>query len=163
MKTKGSLALPMAILKWLAAAALLVFVIMLSAGNAESAADFQTVADAVAAAADDTNMQPADNQMIRRLYGLDPAEYEGVFCLYPTTNMGAEEVFVIKLTSLDQQQAVVDAVTARRDGQRTAFDGYGVEQCAMLDKSVIEVRGNFILFISAEDTAPVTAAFLGAL
>ncbi len=163
MNGERSLALPMAILKWAAAAALLVFVIALAAGNAQSAADFQTVADAVAAAADGTNMQQADNQMIRRLYGLDPADYEGVYCMYPTTNMGAEEIFVLKLASLDQQQAAVDAVTARRDGQRTAFDGYGIEQCAMLDRSVIEVRGNFILFVCAEDTAPVVSAFLGAL
>jgi len=156
-------ALPAAILKWLAAAGILVFVILLSAGNAESAAAFDDVAAAVSAAVDDTNMQAADNQMIRRLYGLDPAQYDGVYCLYPTTNMGAEELFLIKLASLDQQQAVVDAVTARRDGQRTAFDGYGIEQCAMLDKSVIEVRGNYILFICAEDTAPVLDAFLGAI
>lgn len=163
MRADSSHALPFAIVKWLAIAALAVFVVGLSAGNAESAVPFETAAAAVSAAADGSEMQTADNQMIRRLYGLDPADYEGVLCLYPTTNMGAEELFLVKLASLDQQEAVTAAVTARRDGQRTAFDGYGVEQCAMLDRSVIEVRGNYILFICARDTQPVLDAFRGVI
>ena len=113
--------------------------------------------------ATDTDMQTADNQMIRRLYGLDPAQYDGVYCLYPTTNMGAEELFLIKLASLDQQQAVVDAVTARRDGQRTAFDGYGIEQMELLEHCVIEVRGNYVLFIVHAEADAVRQAFVDAL
>lgn len=163
MRAEKSFAGPLFLLKWLAVAAIAVFIFLLSGRDAQSAADFDTVAEAVYSAADRANMQEADNQMIRRLYGLDPADFEGVLCLYPTTNMGAEELFVVKLASLDQQEDVAAAVTARRDGQRTAFDGYGIEQCAMLDKSVIEVRGNYILFICAEDTQPVLDAFREAL
>ena len=163
MRAEKSYILPLAILKWLAAAALVVFIFMISDRDTESAADFDTVAGAVSAAAVTDNMQTADNQMIRRLYGVDPSDYDGVFCMYPTTNMGAEEICLIKLASMDQQEAAVAAVTARRDGQRAAFDGYGIEQCAMLDRSVIEVKGNYILFVSAGDTQPVLDAFLGAL
>lgn len=163
MRAEKSYAFPLALLKWLAVAAIVVFIFMISGRDSVSTADFADVSAAVSAAADKSNMQDADNQMIRRLYGLDPADYEGAMCLYPTTNMGAEEIFLVKLASLDQQEAVAAAVTARRDGQRTAFDGYGIEQCAMLDKSVIEVRGNYILFVCAEDTQPVLDAFRGAI
>ena len=163
MRAEKSYALLFAVLKWLAAAAIVVFIFLISGRDAQSAADFSEVSAAVSAAADKADMQEADNQMIRRLYGFDPADYEGVMCLYPTTNMGAEEIILIKLASIDQQEAVTAAVTARRDGQRTAFDGYGIEQCAMLDRSVIEVRGNYILFVCARDTQPVLDAFLGAI
>ena len=149
--------------RWAAFALLAGFVFLLARPGAESTADFSAVASAVTAAADTESLQEADNQMIRRLYGLDPAEYEGVLCMIPASSMGAEELFVVKLASPDQQQAAAEAVTARRDAQRAAFDGYGVEQCDMLDRSVIEVRGNYILFVSAADTQPVLDAFLGAL
>lgn len=163
MRADRSFAVPLAILKWLALAAIAVFIFLISGQEAESAAAFPDVFAAVSAAADKTDMQEADNQMIRRLYGLDPADYEGIACLYPTTNMGAEELLVIKLASPDQRETAAAAVTARRDAQRAAFDGYGIEQCAMLDRSVIEVRGNYILFVCAEDTQPVVDAFRGAL
>ena len=95
MRAEKSYAFPLALLKWLAVAAIVVFIFMISGRDTVSAADFADVSAAVSAAADKSNMQDADNQMIRRLYGLDPAEYEGIFCLYPTTNMGAEELFLI--------------------------------------------------------------------
>ena len=92
MRAEKSWIFPLAILKWLAAAALVVFIFMISDRNVESAADFDAVVRAVSDAAVTDGMQEADNQMIRRLYGLDPSEYEGIFCMYPTTNMGAEEI-----------------------------------------------------------------------
>lgn len=163
MRSKRLWIWPLEILKWAAVAALVCFLLFLSGKDAESTADFETVAAAVTGAADTAPMQTADNQMIRRLYGLDPVEYEGVLCMYPTSNMGVEEIFLIKLSSTEQQESVAEAVTARRDSQRTAFDGYGIEQCAMLDSSVIEVRGNYILFVCAADTQSVVNAFLGAI
>ena len=149
--------------RWIAVALLAGFVFLLSGRGAESAADFDTVAAAVTAAADTETMQEAGNQMIRRLYGLDPSEYDGVLCMIPASSMGAEELCLVKLSSPDQQEAAAAALTARRDAQRTAFDGYGVEQCDMLDRSVIEVRGNYVLFVSAADPQPVADAFLSAL
>ena len=149
--------------RWIAVALLAGFVFLLSGHGAESNAPFDAVAAAVTTAADTEPMQEADNQMIRRLYGLDPSDCDGVLCLVPASSMGAEELFLVKLSSLEQQEAAAGAVTARRDSQRTAFDGYGIEQCDMLDRSVIEVRGNYILFVSAADPQPVADAFLGAL
>lgn len=149
--------------RWIAVALLAGFVFLLSGRGAESSASFDAVAAAVTAAADTEPMREADNQMIRRLYGLDPADYDGVLCLVPASSMGAEEIFLVRLASLDQQETAAAAVTARRDGQRAAFDGYGIEQCDMLDRSVIEVRGSFILFVSAADPQPVADAFLGAI
>lgn len=149
--------------RWVAVALLAGFVFLLWGRGAESKAPFDDVAAAVTAAADTEPMREADNQMIRRLYGLDPSDYDGVLCLVPASSMGAEEIFLVRLSSSDQQETAAAAVTARRDSQRTAFDGYGIEQCDMLDRSVIEVRGNFILFVSAADPQPVLDAFLGAI
>ena len=135
---------------------------MLSA-NRESRAAFSDVQEAVISAADLTPMAEGDNQTFKRLYGLSASDYENVLLYYPTTNMGAEELLLIQLKDLSQQQAVKDAIESRLDTQKKSFDGYGVDQYAMLEKAVVEVQGNYILLVVAIDPAPVRKAFLGAL
>lgn len=149
--------------KWLVVAAMLIFFISLTAGKGDSSAPFESVAEAVTKTLDQTNMTPADNQMVRRLYGLDPAQFEGVLCYSPTTNMNAEEVLLVKLQSDSQQDAVREAIEERRDSQMRTFDGYGFEQYAMLEESIIEVHGNYILFISSNDPKTTVKAFSDAL
>ena len=149
--------------KWLVVAAMLIIFISLTAGKGDSSAPFESVAEAVTKTLDQTNMTPADNQMVRRLYGLDPAQFEGVLCYSPTTNMNAEEVLLVKLQSDSQQDAVREAIEARRDSQMRTFDGYGFEQYAMLEESIIEVHGNYILFISSNDPKTTVKAFSDAL
>lgn len=148
------------VLKLICAAVLLILIFRQFGGTRMSSTPFETVRDDVLAAADLTPMQEGDNQMLRRLYGLDPAQFEGSLLYYPATSMGAEELLVIRLRDMDQQEAVAAAVEARREGQKGVFEGYAVEPYEMLEKSVIEVRGNYILFVSAADPEAVRKVFL---
>ena len=151
------------VLKWLFVAALCVFLYFMLSANRECRAVFSDVQEAVISAADLTPMAEGDNQTFKRLYGLSASDYENVLLYYPTTNMGAEELLLIQLKDLSQQQAVKDAIESRLDTQKKSFDGYGVDQYAMLEKAVVEVQGNYILLVVANDPAPVRKAFLGAL
>lgn len=151
------------VLKWLFVAALCVFLYFMLSANRESRAAFSDVQEAVISAADLTPMAEGDNQTFKRLYGLSASDYENVLLYYPTTNMGAEELLLIQLKDLSQQQAVKDAIESRLDTQKKSFDGYGVDQYAMLEKAVVEVQGNYILLVVANDPALVRKAFLGAL
>lgn len=151
------------VIKWLFVAALCVFLYFMLSANRESRAAFSDVQEAVTSAADLTPMAEGDNQTLKRLYGLSASDYENVLLYYPTTNMGAEELLLIQLKDLSQQQAVKDAIESRLDTQKKSFDGYGVDQYAMLEKAVVEVQGNYILLVVANDPAPVRKAFLGAL
>lgn len=149
--------------KWLAVVLMLIFFIKLTSGTGDSNASFESVSEAVTKTLDQTNMTSADNQMIKRLYGLDPSQFDGILCYSPATNMAAEEVLLIKLKSDDQQDAVREAIEARRDSQMRTFDGYGFEQYAMLEQSIIEVHGNYILYISSNDPKTTVKAFSDAL
>lgn len=151
------------VLKWLFVAALCVFLYFMLSANRESRAAFSDVQEAVISAADLTPMAEGDNQTFKRLYGLSASDYENILLYYPTTNMGAEELLLIQLKDLSQQQAVKDAIESRLDTQKKSFDGYGVDQYAMLEKAVVEVQGNYILLVVANDPAPVRKAFLDAL
>lgn len=151
------------IAKWLCVLLVVLFLAVQCYGGRESSTDFETMEQAVTAQAQLDLMQKADNQMIKRLYGLDPENYEGLVLYTPTTNMGAEELLVVKLQSTAQQEAVTQAIQTRIATQMSSFEGYAQTQYEMLEKAVVEVQGNYILFISAADPAPLRQAFLDAL
>lgn len=161
-KTKIKLPILEAV-KWLSVILLLVFIYTLLATGKQSNTDFSAMCDAVTAVSELEGVQLADNQMVKRLYGLSPEEYEGVLLYYPTTNMGAEELLLIKLKSPDQQETIRAAIEARLKTQMDSFDGYGVDQYEMLENSVTDVQGNYILFVVAPDTSSVVKAFEKAL
>jgi trehalose-6-phosphatase len=78
--------------------------------------------------------------------------------------MMAEEVLIVKLKDMSQQEQVRTAIEKRIETQKTTFEGYGVEQFELLtNNAVVEVRGNFVLFIVNANSAEAQKAFLKAL
>ena len=152
------------LIRWVIVAVAVVSLMIMFGGNTVSNAEPADVEAAVTAEIDMTNMLSGDNKMIKRFYGLDPAQFEACILYYPTTNMMAEELLIVKLSDMSQQEMVRAAVEARIATQKTTFEGYGVEQFEMLsNNAVVEVRGNYILFVVNADSAAAREAFLGAI
>ena len=150
--------------RWIAAVAVVVYLFMLFGGNGISSANFEDVSAAVMATVDTSELQQAENRMVKRLYGLEPGSFEGCLLYYPTTNMGAEEVLILKLSDPAQGEQVADAVQQRLQTQRNTFEGYGVEQFDLLTNHyVLQVQGNFALFVVGEFSDDALAAFRDAL
>lgn len=151
------------IVAFAAVLATVVFLYTQTMHNRVSSADFADVSNAVLVSLDLTDMQAADAQMVKRLYGFSPSDFDGCMLYYPSSNMGAREVLVVKLSDLSQQNTVKDAIAARLQTQKNSFEGYGVEQYALLEQSVTEIQGNYILFVVHENASTVRQAFLNAL
>ena len=151
-------------LRWIALVVAIVSLAVMFGGNTLSDAAFEDVSAAVLETVDTENMTLAENQMIKRLYGLDPAAFEGCVLYYPTTNMMAEEILIVKLSDVSQAEAVQQAMEARLQTQKTTFEGYGVEQFDLLTNyCVLEVRGNYALFLVSKNHTDAYEAFLDAL
>ena len=157
----GSLALR--ILAFAAVLATVGFLYTQTIQDRQSSASFDSVRSAVLQTLDLADMQEADAQMVRRLYGFAPSEVDGCLLYYPSTNMGARELLIVKLSDLSQQKSVSDAIQARKQTQMKSFEGYGIEQYDLLSNSIVEVQGNYILFVVHEDAAAAAQAFLKAL
>ena len=152
------------IARWAVALAAVVSLAVMFRSAPISDADPNAVREAVTAQMDMTNVLEADNQMVKRLYGLDPAAFESCILYYPTTNMMAEEVLIVKLSDRDQQDMVRAAAEKRLATQKTTFEGYGVEQFDLLtNHSIIEVRGNYVLFVVNANCDAAAKAFRKAL
>ena len=152
-----------AVLMVACAALLGVFIFRDFAGEKESAAAFDEVKSAVFSQADLSAMKEADEQMVKRLYGLNPADYEGFSLYYPSTNMGAEELLLVKLRDTSQMEDLKAAAENRVAAQKNSFEGYGVSQTELLSNSVLDARGNYLLLAVAENAEALRRAFLQAL
>ncbi len=150
--------------RWIAAAVAVLSLLLMFGGDTVSNAEPTEVAAAVTQTLDMTNMLEGDNKLVKRFYGLDPSQFEACILYYPTTNMMAEELLIVKLSDMSQQEAVRAAVEQRIATQKTTFEGYGVEQFELLSSNaVVEVRGNYILFVVSAASAEARSAFLGAI
>ncbi len=142
----------------------IVLIVSNSLKNRVSNADIKDVFEEVKAKISMDNMLEGDNQMIKRLYGINPDDYEGCILYYPETNMDAQELLIVKLADVSQHDEIETAVEKRIDTQKKTFDGYGVEQYALLtDHCVVEVRGNYVLFVVNDNSESAKSAFSDAL
>lgn len=137
----------------------LIFFMTRFQGNHISTAEFSDVQKAVLENVDMSNMQEAKASMFKRLYGLSASDFEQVLLYYPTTNMGAEEIFLAKLADVSQKEMVESAIASRLATQKKSFDGYGVEQTELLNNSIISAPGNYILFVVHPDAKQIVTQF----
>lgn len=145
--------------KWLLVLIAVIAIILQSVSGRSSSTEIGEMKDKVTAQADLSKMQEGDNQMIRRLYGLDVSQFEGVVLYYPVTNMGAEEILLVKMKDKSQQAEVKAAIEKRLDTQKKSFAGYGADQTAMLEKSITDIHGNYAFFGCGEQPEAMHQAF----
>lgn len=142
---------------------LVIFIVFLQIGVKDSSASLKTVAAKVIKAVDTSSVEESTNRMFKKFYGLNANDYEGVTLYAPKTNMDAEEILIIKLKDSSQAESVTEAINTRLETQKSSFEGYGVEQFDLLKKHVLDVRGNFILYIVHPDAAKADQAFRDSL
>ena len=121
-------------------AALLIFFIVFQVGNKSSNASLESVSENVVGTLDLEGMQESNNRMFQKFYGLDAEDYEGVTLYSPASNMDAQELLIVKLKDTSQAEAVTEAINSRLETQMNSFEGYGIEQYAMLEDHVLDVR-----------------------
>ena len=148
------------LIKWIFALLIIVLIVLKFTGNRVSNADLKDVKKVVEKTVkDDDTVLDGDNVMVKRLYGIDPADYDGIMLKYPSTNMNVNEVFLVKLKDVKQQDQILEAVEKRLETQKNNFENYGTNQYSILKKSVTDVQGNYIMFVVNEKTDPIVKAF----
>ena len=151
------------ILRIIMVAALLIFMIVLQVGNRSSNASLESVSQEVLGAADQEGMQESNNRMFQKFYGLDAQDYEGVTLYSPVSNMDAQGLLIVKLKDSSQAEAVTEAINSRLETQMNSFEGYGIEQYAMLEDHILDVQGNFILYVVNPNAQAADDAFRNSL
>lgn len=147
------------IVKYILILLLTIFVMSLLGGGEISNAKMESVAKRVAKAIDTEELSEADNRMVKRLYGLNANDYENVVLYVSDSNMEVEELLIVKLKDISQSEAVEAAIDTRLNTQLESFEGYGPEQCKLLKDHVLDVKGNYILYVVDKKAKAADKAF----
>ena len=142
---------------------LIVFIVVMGSDKKSSDADMTDVANAVTAVLDMSSVQEASTLDLKKYYDLTASDYEAVVFYSPVTNMDAEELLIIKLKDTSQADTVEEAINKRLETQKNSFEGYGAEQTALLEDHILDVQGNYILYVVNTNAAKADEAFRGSL
>ena len=131
--------------------------------NSESLVPAQEVFDKVSSSVESEKMELSTDRYFKKYYGLNAADYDGVLYYAPVSNMDAEELLIVKLKSTDQAEALTEAILKRQAGKEQSFEGYAPEQYALAQNYILDVKGNYILFVIDPNAEVIDSVFAGAL
>ncbi|MCI9439643.1 MAG: DUF4358 domain-containing protein [Ruminococcus sp.] len=151
------------IMKFAAAFLILIYIVLLLIYTSGSTKPFDEVAAAVEERLDTEKLVKQDAQALKRYYGLNGADYEGVLFYSAEFSISAEEVLLIEVRSEQQVQDVRDAIEERLESRRNTFEGYAPEQAQMIEQAQLQVRGRFVFLAVSTDAEDYVSTFAGGL
>lgn len=101
----------------------------------------------------DGQIKRSDGNGLRKYYGIQPEQLDGFMLYAPGEHMSVQELLIIKSGSGEVLEQCETAVQERLAAQKKSFSGYGTEQMALLEKAVIEQKGEYLFFGVGDDAA----------
>lgn len=150
-------------MKYIIVAAVVVYVAVLLLSTGGSSKSFDTIAGAVETSVNTETLSKAESRELKRYYGLNSADYDGVLLYVSQSSVSAEEILLIKVRSEGQKPSVQEAIRDRAQSRRTAFDGYAEEQVRLVDDSITVIRGDYIFFVISPDASEYKETFTKSL
>ncbi|MGC4019048.1 MAG: DUF4358 domain-containing protein [Muricomes sp.] len=151
------------ILKYFILAGIVGYIVFLMIFTSGSTKPFEQIEKAVEDSLDMENLKKADVQGLKRYYGLNSADYDGVMLYTSKSSISTEEVLLIKVKHDGQMQQVEDAVQERIESRKNAFQGYAPKQVKLLEQAQISVRGKYLFLAVSSKAESYKEAFMKSL
>ena len=144
-------------------AALLVVMLAAMIHGSTWKADFEELEERVETGLNLSGMQKGDEQLLRRLYGLNAGELKLWVLFTAQDNMDVEELLFVEAAEEGQMELICRAMEKRADTQKNNFEGYGPEQLKLIEKHVLRESDPYVLFVISKDAETVKAEFVKGL
>lgn len=99
------------------------------------------------------------NQEIKRFLNLNPQEYKNIRFLRIDDPMQADEMVIVEFQSTDQSKDFEEKVKAHMDSQNQIYDGYAPEEAKLVKKGIVDVKGNYALYVVGPDAKKIEKQF----
>lgn len=146
-------------MKYVILAVIIVYLVMLMVYASGSRRSFAEVEKAVSSVLDSKELTKMDDQMLKKNFGLNSADYQGVMYYSSPSSVDAAEVLVIQVKSESQVDAVTDAIAQRKAQRLADFDGYLPKEVKLLNDAQESVRGKYIFFAVSSKASKYRSAF----
>ena len=118
----------------------------------------EQVRRAIASSCDLTGMEEARDMRLKRAFGFGEADYEEYLYYAPVNTLSVDEVLIVKTGSTSQASRIRAGIEARIAAEKTAFDGYGTEQIALLNNAKLVEDGPYIVYACGAHAGDFVAA-----
>lgn len=149
--------------KYLAVFLLLVYVALLLIYSSGSTKSFEEVANQVEDGIEKEHLVKQNAQAVKRYYGVNSADYEGVLLYTSKDSISPEEILLVKVKTDRQVQSLQDAVWQRVESRKNSFENIAPDQVAVLEKAQILVRGRFVFLIVSQNAQEYSSLFTNSL
>lgn len=102
-----------------------------------------------------------DAETLQGMYGIEPEWVTAFVCQFPMMNVHATEIFIAHVAD-GQMDNVKQAIEARKESLDATWSMYLPAQYELVQNSVTEVSGNYILFAVTEHADSIKEIFAGA-
>lgn len=117
------------------------------------------ICDSVQQAVDLSSLKVADYPKFKKLYGISRAEIEDFVLYRAPSNIKADEIVIIKVKDAKYIDAVKEKILKRAAKQATSFRDYMPEEYFLVEKRIIKIKGNYILFVVSKDAKKIARIF----
>lgn len=100
-------------------------------------------------------MTAFDGAQVRRNFGINVNDYPEFMYYGHESVMNSEAVLVVKLSETGQAAGVVGAIEASRDQSMELFKSYSPEQYELLSGSIVEQKGNYVIYVVSDHAAEI--------
>lgn len=149
--------------KYIFAGCIIIYTAFIFFTMSGSSRPFEEVEKAVRKEIDEEKLKDVSDRGLKRYYGLNEADYDGVMMYVSTSSMSAEEVLLIRAKNTEQAQELERAIEKRIGERKDVFDGYAPEQVKILEEAEKSVRGTYVFLAVSPDAAKYREAFVNAL
>lgn len=106
-----------------------------------------------------SNMKSGGEKELKRFYKLNSNDFQEFLLYLPSSSMNVEEMLIVKVKDKSQTDTVESAIENRVNNQLESFNGYGAEQCALLDDYELKTIGNYVFFCVGKNAADIADSF----
>lgn len=151
------------VFKYFTSFAVLVYVVLLLVYSSGSTKSFDEVAGSVEAGINTERLNRQNAQALKRYYGVNSADYEGVLFYTSKESISAEEILLVKAKNDRQVQILKDVIHERLENRKDIFENMAPEQVELLERAQVIVRGRFVFLAVSQDAKAYVDLFTGSL
>ena len=138
---------------------IILYLIMLMVYASGSKRAFSEVEKAVSSVLNSDELTKMDERMLKKNFGLNSADYQGVMYYASPSSVSAAEVLLIQVKNESQTDAVTDSIEKRKAQRMEDFEGYLPEEVKLLEDAQLSVRGKYIFYAVSSDASKYRNTF----
>ena len=146
--------------KWIVAALVLVFAILMSISPKYKDLPTKKIALALSDETKLDSMVQFSNSRFKKDFSMNANEFVSVEYYGYEDIMDSETFLLVKGTDEAQLEALKASISERRSYLMEVFKSYAPENYDLLDRAVLEIRGDYLIFLVMDDSDRVFQSFL---